>query len=73
VAFTNRRNGFTGTEFVAGRERHLLVRAKLAEQIACRMLRVLQVDAAGLDIGAEEIFVAVPMDRTLESEGRRFG
>ena len=27
-----------------------------------RMLSVLHVDAAGVDIGAEEIFVAVPAD-----------
>jgi transposase len=32
-----------------------------------RMLPLLQPDAAGVDIGAEEIFVAVPADRTTES------
>jgi transposase len=32
-----------------------------------RMLPVLQPDAAGIDIGAEEIFVAVPADREADS------
>jgi hypothetical protein len=31
-----------------------------------RMLPVLHADAAGVDIGAEEIFVAVPAERALE-------
>jgi hypothetical protein len=31
-----------------------------------RMLPVLHEDAAGIDIGAEEIFVAVPSDRVLD-------
>ena len=37
-----------------------------------RMLPVLHPDAAGVDIGAEEIFVAVPADRAAESV-RSFG
>ena len=32
-----------------------------------RMLPLLHPDAAGVDIGAEEIFVAVPADRAEES------
>src|SRR5260370_4346487 len=32
-----------------------------------RMLPVMHPDAAGVDIGAEEIFVAVPADRDVES------
>lgn len=39
---------------------------------AGRMLPVLHLDAAGIDIGAEEIFVAVPPDRADESV-RSFG
>jgi len=35
-------------------------------------LPVMQPDAAGIDIGAEEVFVAVPPDRDTESV-RRFG
>jgi transposase len=31
-----------------------------------RMMAVLHADAAGIDIGAEEIFVAVPAERTPE-------
>ena len=34
---------------------------------SCRMLPVMHPDAAGVDIGAEEIFVAVPADRDVES------
>ena len=34
---------------------------------SCRMLPVMHPDAAGVDIGAEEIFVAVPADRDAES------
>ena len=34
---------------------------------SCRMLPVMHLDAAGVDIGAEEIFVAVPADRDVES------
>src|SRR2546430_7182446 len=37
-----------------------------------RMLPVLHADAAGIDIGAEEIFVAVPAERTSEPV-RSFG
>jgi hypothetical protein len=37
-----------------------------------RMLPVLHADAAGVDIGAEEIFVAVPAERALEPV-RSFG
>jgi hypothetical protein len=37
-----------------------------------RMLPVMQPDAAGVDIGAEEIFVAVPADRAADSV-RSFG
>lgn len=37
-----------------------------------RMLPLLHPDAAGVDIGAEEIFVAVPADRDAESV-RSFG
>ena len=37
-----------------------------------RMLPVLHADAAGIDIGAEQIFVAVPPERTLEPV-RSFG
>jgi transposase len=37
-----------------------------------RMLPVLHADAAGIDIGAEEIFVAVPADRA-EDPVRSFG
>lgn len=39
---------------------------------ASRMLPLLHPDAAGLDIGAEEIFVAVPADRAADSV-RSFG
>jgi len=31
------------------------------------MLPVMHADAAGIDIGAEEIFVAVPADRAADS------
>ena len=44
--------------------------AKRAEKRERRSM-VLQPDAAGIDIGAEEIFVAVPPDRDEEST-RRF-
>jgi hypothetical protein len=37
-----------------------------------RMLPLLHADAAGIDIGAEEIFVAVPPERALEPV-RSFG
>jgi hypothetical protein len=37
-----------------------------------RMLPIMHPDAAGIDIGAEEIFVAVPSDRDIDSV-RRFG
>jgi transposase len=37
-----------------------------------RMLPVLHAEAAGVDIGAEEIFVAVPAERALEPV-RSFG
>ena len=37
-----------------------------------RMLPVLHPDAAGIDIGAEEIFIAVPAERALEPV-RSFG
>jgi len=37
-----------------------------------RRVVVLEADAAGVDIGAEEIYVAVPPDRDVEST-RRFG
>ena len=37
-----------------------------------RMLPVMHADAAGIDIGAEEIFVAVPADRAADSV-RSFG
>jgi transposase len=37
-----------------------------------RMLPVLQADAAGIDVGAEEVFVAVPADRSAEPV-RSFG
>jgi hypothetical protein len=40
--------------------------AKRAEKRECRAI-VLEVDAAGIDIGAEEIYVAVPSDRDEES------
>jgi hypothetical protein len=36
------------------------------------MLPIMHPDAAGIDIGAEEIFVAVPSDRDIDSV-RRFG
>ena len=33
---------------------------------AARMLPVLHPDAAGIDVGAEEVFVSVPPDRAAE-------
>lgn len=39
---------------------------------SARMLPLLHADAAGIDIGAEEIFVAVPPERALEPV-RSFG
>ena len=40
--------------------------AKKREKRECKAL-VLEQDAAGIDIGAEEIYVAVPPDRDEES------
>jgi transposase len=41
-------------------------------KLSGRMLPIMHPDAAGIDIGAEEIFVAVPSDRDIDSV-RRFG
>lgn len=50
-----------------------MARKTVKKRTACsRMLPLLQPDAAGVDIGAEEIFVAVPTDRAPESV-RSFG
>jgi transposase len=47
-------------------------KTKSKSKADARMLPVLRADAAGIDIGAEEIFVAVPAERALESV-RSFG
>ncbi len=47
-------------------------KTKSKGRAGARMLPVLHAGAAGVDIGAEEIYVAVPAERTLESV-RSFG
>ena len=47
-------------------------KSKAKPRSSGRMLPILHPDAAGIDIGAEEIFVAVPPDRDIDSV-RRFG
>jgi len=46
-------------------------KAKAKSRWSGRMLPILHPDAAGIDIGAEEIFVSVPPDRDVDSV-RRF-
>jgi transposase len=47
-------------------------KSKSKTKVGSRMLPVMHADAAGIDIGAEEIFVAVPAERAEESV-RSFG
>ena len=47
-------------------------KSKGKPRLSGRMLPIMNPDAAGIDIGAEEIFVAVPPDRDIDSV-RRFG
>jgi transposase len=47
-------------------------KSKGKPRLSGRMLPIMHADAAGIDIGAEEIFVAVPPDRDIDSV-RRFG
>ena len=47
-------------------------KSKGKPRLSGRMLPIMPADAAGIDIGAEEIFVAVPRDRDIDSV-RRFG
>jgi transposase len=47
-------------------------KGRVARRSGARMLPVLHPDAAGIDIGAEEMFVAVPPDRDSDSV-RSFG
>ena len=42
-------------------------KSKAKPRLSGRMLPILHPDAAGIDIGAEEIFVAVPADRDIDS------
>jgi len=44
---------------------------KAKPRLSGRMLPIMHADAAGIDIGAEEIFVSVPPDRDIDSV-RRF-
>ena len=44
---------------------------KAKPRLSGRMLPIMHPDAAGIDIGAEEIFVSVPPDRDIDSV-RRF-
>jgi transposase len=46
--------------------------SKAKPRLSGRMLPIMHPDAAGIDIGAEEIFVAVPPDRDIDSV-RPFG
>ena len=46
-------------------------KAKPKSRLSGRMLPIMHADAAGIDIGAEEIFVSVPPDRDTDSV-RRF-
>ena len=46
-------------------------KSKAKPRLSGRMLPIMHPDAAGIDIGAEEIFVAVPPDRDIDSV-RRF-
>src|SRR6201997_2081663 len=46
-------------------------KSKAKPRLSGRMLPIMHPDAAGIDIGAEEIFVAVPPDRDVDSV-RRF-
>jgi len=42
-------------------------KSKAKPRLSGRMLPIMHPDAAGIDIGAEEIFVAVPPDRSVDS------
>jgi hypothetical protein len=42
-------------------------KSKGKPRLSGRMLPIMHPDAAGIDIGAEEIFVAVPPDRDIDS------
>jgi hypothetical protein len=46
-------------------------KSKAKPRLSGRMLPIMHPDAAGIDIGAEEIFVSVPPDRDIDSV-RRF-
>jgi transposase len=58
---------YPGPQVSAEREPEVARKGKSKTKSGGRLLPVLHADAAGVDIGAEEIFVAVPADRVSES------
>jgi hypothetical protein len=61
--------GFARRAVFSGDKEKIMAKRKEKQE---RRSMVLEPDAAGIDIGAEEIYVAVPPDRATEST-RRFG